>query len=72
MNTQKRQNRNYQEHEVVRQLARKQDIHIEGKYINVIYGEKAKNDIGIRSKGKIDFLTRYCGYVLLQNNSSKK
>lgn len=59
----------YNENDVVYLLNRKADIHIEGKMISELKrfpgqgGISSKGDVGIRSKGKIDFLTRYCGYV---------
>lgn len=53
--------RNYVEHEVVRQLNKKSDITIVGKQIKEL--SKGKGDVGIRSRGKIDFLVKYCGYV---------
>jgi hypothetical protein len=51
----------YSEPQVVRELVQKQDIEIKGKMIII---DNNKGDIGINSKGKIDFLTRYCGYFI--------
>ena len=53
------------ESEVVVSLNEKHDIKIIGGSIYCLYGERAKCDIGNKSKGKIDFLTEYCGYRLL-------
>ncbi len=54
----------YQEHEVVVQLNKKHDIQINPNsiQIQILKGSGAKNDVGIKSKGKIDFLTNYRGY----------
>lgn len=56
--------RNYVEHEVVAQLKKKHDIQISNGVISILTGNAAKNDIGIRSKGKIDFLRKYCKYAV--------
>lgn len=52
----------YDEATVVKQLQKKHDIQIKGNVISVLSGNSAKGDIGIHSKGKIDFLTKYRGY----------
>lgn len=52
----------YKEHEVVAKLQQKHDINIKGTTIELLKGSGAKNDVGNGSKGKIDFLTNYCGY----------
>ena len=57
--------RNYSEHEVVASLKKKYDIQISNKNVLILTGNAAKNDIGIKSKGKIDFLTKYCSYGLI-------
>lgn len=63
-----RQTRNYEEDAVVYQLNRKADINITGKQIAELKrfpgegGQQAKGDIGIKAKGKIDFLVNYCHY----------
>lgn len=57
--------RNYVEHEVVASLKKKHDIQISNKNVMVLVGSNAKNDIGIMSKGKIDFLQKYCGYSVI-------
>lgn len=54
----------YDEMDVVRSLQKKNDVHIHGKELLVLRGSAAKNDLGNKSKGKIDFLTRHCGYHL--------
>lgn len=55
--------RNYNEYEVVMKLQKKHDIRIKERTIIILYGNSSKGDIGIGSKGKIDFLMRYCGYT---------
>ena len=52
----------YEEKDVVLSLNKKHDIKILGKTVSVLYGSMAKNDIGIKSRGKVDFLHHYCGY----------
>ena len=54
--------RDYVEHEVVAQLRRKQDLQIIGKQVQENTDSHAKGDVGIRARGKIDFLVNYCGY----------
>lgn len=56
----------HSEVDVVRALQTKNDINV-APYkteIEVLTGERSKGDIGNKSKGKIDFLTKYCGYRL--------
>lgn len=55
----------YEEQTVLAQLAKKHDINIPrgGKNIQLLFGNMAKGDIGIKTRGKLDFLTNYCGYV---------
>jgi len=57
--------RNYQEESVVNQLNQKSDILIprDRKMIYILFGTQAKGDVGIKSRGKIDFLHTYHGYV---------
>ena len=54
----------YDERSVVEQLKKKHDINIVSniKRIEILQEPRAKKDIGIKSKGKLDFLTKYCGY----------
>ena len=52
----------YNEYEVVEQLQEKHDIRIQGNNIFCLRGQAAKCDVGIKSRGKIDFLVNYCGY----------
>lgn len=56
-------NKNYKEYDVVAQLSKKSDISINGRIIQILSGKGAKGDIGIKSRGKIDFLIHYCGYM---------
>lgn len=53
--------RNYEENEVVKQLNKKQDCRVVGRHIELL--TKGIGDIGIRTKGKIDFLVNFCGYT---------
>lgn len=57
-------NKGYEEYEVVRNLNKKHDVKVnpEEHSIKMLYGKLAKGDVGIRSKGKIDFLVNYKGY----------
>lgn len=54
--------KDYNEHQVVMELGRKADLRIQGRQIQHLNGTSSKGDVGIKSKGKIDFLVRYCGY----------
>jgi hypothetical protein len=55
-----------QEHIVVEQLNKKADLKVDfnKRIIQHIQGPRAKGDVGIKSKGKLDFLTTHKGYVL--------
>lgn len=55
-------NKNYVSGDVAAQLKLKHDIQIHGQRIEILYGEGSKGDVGIKSKGKIDFLVNYCDY----------
>lgn len=61
-----KKHKNYQEDQIVRQLRKKADINIpaDTKYVELLFGSGAKGDIGIKSKGKIDFLRKHCGYTV--------
>ncbi len=53
--------KDYLEDKVVDQLSKKLDLRIQnGHIMELIDG---KGDVGIHSRGKIDFLVKYCGYV---------
>ena len=54
--------RNYDEFDVVQALNKKHDVKIIGKTVSVLVGSLAKCDLGIKAKGKIDFLHRHRGY----------
>lgn len=54
---------NYEEKEVVAQLKKKHDLRIEGRMIQELTRKFSKGDVGNKSNGKIDYLTRYCGYT---------
>jgi hypothetical protein len=51
----------YVEHEVVAELNRKADLRIVNKQIQEL--KDGKGDVGNGSRGKIDFLVKFCGYV---------
>lgn len=55
-------NKNYREYEVADQLGKKHDLRIEGKTIYELLPPASKGDVGIGSRGKMDFLKRHCGY----------
>lgn len=55
--------KNYNEQDVLNRISKKHDIQIVGRQIQELTGKKAKSDVGIGTKGKIDFLTKYCHYV---------
>lgn len=59
--------RNYQEHEVVYSLNKKHDVKVSGthKQVFLLHGHQAVGDLGNKSKGKIDFLRKYCGYSVM-------
>jgi len=54
--------KNYQEGDVVYLLNKKHDLKIQGKQIMELSGQLAKGDVGIHSRGKIDFLVNYQGF----------
>ncbi len=53
------------ESDIVSRLNKKNDIRIVGRTIYHLYGSKSRGDVGIGSKGKLDFLTKYCSYALV-------
>lgn len=59
----------YVEWRVVDQLNKKHDLRVKGKQIMELMnnpgkgGTPSKGDVGIKSKGKIDFLVNYCNYT---------
>jgi len=59
----------YTENQALNSLKRKKDVKIDvnAKVIQIINGKlkkfPAKDDLGNSSHGKIDFLTKKCGYV---------
>lgn len=55
-----KKSRNYNEDEVLQALRRKSDLRVVGKQIQEL--REGKGDIGNGTRGKIDFLTKYCGY----------
>lgn len=57
----KPRSRNYDERKVVNELTKKADIRITGKQILEL--RDGKGDVGNASRGKIDFLVKYCGYT---------
>jgi len=65
--------KNYSEEAVVSQLNQKSDILIpkDTKKILMLFGSQSRGDVGIKSRGKIDFLHKYHGYVRLWVTSFK-
>lgn len=53
--------RNYDEQKVVADLNKKSDIRIANGQVREL--SKGKGDVGIKSRGKIDFLTKYLDYT---------
>lgn len=70
--------KDYIEEKVVDQLKKKSDLRINGKQIMELMNEpgpkgtSSKGDVGIHTKGKIDFLTKYCHYVHFHVSSFNK
>lgn len=62
-------NKKYNAYEVVASLSRKADLQIKNGLIQQLVGGKSRGDVGIKSRGKIDFLTKYCGYRHIQVGS---
>jgi hypothetical protein len=58
-----RKTRGYTEDQVLQDLKKKNDIRVVGKQIQQLSSDSAKGDVGNSSKGKIDFLVKYCGYT---------
>jgi hypothetical protein len=58
-------NKNYDEATVIKQLSMKHDIRINPNngVISILRDPKGKSDLGIKSKGKIDFLVNHKGYT---------
>lgn len=59
----------YREYEVVEQLNRKSDLQVANRQIKEVVGKEAKGDVGIKARGKIDFLTQYCDYSYVRVDS---
>ena len=57
--------KNHTEGSAVLALKDKNDIQIVGHEIQILTGKAQKGDLGIKSKGKIDFLTKNHGYVVV-------
>lgn len=76
--------KNYTIDEACAGLSKKNDVRINGSVIeiltdkittkegNVIDNPKKRNDIGNGSWGKIDYLTKYCGFVLIRVDSHRE
>lgn len=60
-----KQESKYEEDKVITILSKKQDIFIprEERKIYLLHGSRSKGDVGINSRGKIDFLVNYKGYT---------
>ena len=59
----------YSEEDVLRSIRRKADLRIVGKQIQEL--KEGKGDVGNGTRGKIDFLIKYCGYVHYYVNDFK-
>jgi len=53
--------RGYTEEGVLAQLKRKSDLRVVDK--KILQLREGKGDVGNGTKGKISFLTKYCGYI---------
>jgi len=56
-------NKGYTEDQVLMALRGKADLRIVGKQIQQLTEGRAKGDVGNGTRGKIDFLTKFCGYT---------
>lgn len=54
--------KDYKDFEVIATLERKHDIRIVGNTIQELMPPLSKCDVGIKSRGKIDFLKRFRGF----------
>lgn len=54
-------NKGYTEDQVLLALRRKADLRVVGKQIQQL--KEGKGDVGNGTRGKIDFLLKYCGYT---------
>lgn len=54
--------KDYVEHEVLDSLKKKHDLRVVGNTIQELMPPSSKCDVGIGSRGKMDFLIRYRGY----------
>ncbi len=54
--------KDYLEHEVVEKLERKHDLRVVGNTIQELLPPASKGDVGIKSRGKIDYLKKFRGY----------
>lgn len=57
--------KDWKESDIANRLSKKNDVRIMGRTIYCLHGSKARCDLGIGNKGKIDFLTKYCNYTLI-------
>lgn len=55
----------YNEYEVLKSVARKKalDINHDTKLISL--STEVLNDVGIKTKGKLDYLRKYCGWTII-------
>lgn len=58
----------YTETDVLKSLQKKHDVkvNVNTKQIAINTGDIKKNDLGNGSHGKIDFLSKNCGYVVIK------
>lgn len=55
---------NYNEHEVLKSISRKKAIDVVYETKTIMFNPNVTNDVGIKTKGKLDFLKKYCGWTM--------
>lgn len=58
-------NDKFEETKVVIDLNKKADLRVEGGQIKEMLPPHSKGDVGIKSRGKIDFLIKYKNYTYM-------
>ncbi len=54
--------KDYLDYQVAEQLGKKHDLRIVGNTIQELLPPASKGDVGIKSRGKMDFLRKYRGF----------
>ena len=65
-------NKNYDEYITVQQLDKKHDLKILGNTIQELNPPASKGDVGIKSRGKMDFLKKHRRYRHLYVDTFKR